>query len=220
MPKRAVLFDIDGTLVDSNDAHVQAWCGAFAAEGFHFDRATIHAQVGKGGDNLVPSLIPDAPEEVQERVDRAHGEIYKRDYLGNVRPFPHARDLLLKASEAEKKVVLASSASRPELEHYVRLLDAGEIIDGATSRDDVGHSKPCPDIFEAALKQLQVASGEAIVVGDTPYDIRAARRAGVDTVALRSGGFPENVLEAESPVAIYDDAGDLLAEFANSPICR
>lgn len=82
MPKRAVLFDIDGTLVDSNDAHVEAWCRAFADEGFHFDRATIHAQVGKGGDNLVPSLIPDAPKRVLERVDHAHAEIYNRDYLG------------------------------------------------------------------------------------------------------------------------------------------
>ena len=220
MPKRAVLFDIDGTLVDSNDAHVEAWCRAFADEGFHFDRATIHAQVGKGGDNLVPSLIPDAPKQVLERVDHAQAEIYNRDYLSKVRPFPHARDLLLKASEAAKKVVLASSASRPEVEHYVRLLDAGGIIDGATSKDDVVHSKPCPDIFEAALKQAKVASREAIVVGDTPYDIRAARRTGVDTIALRSGRFPESALQAESPIAIYDDAADLLANFESSPIER
>jgi membrane protein len=218
MPKRAVLFDIDGTLVDSNDAHVEAWCRAFAAEGFHFDRATIHSQVGKGGDNLVPSLIPDAPEDVQDRVERAHGEIYKRDYLGSVRPFPHARDLLLKTSEAEKKVVLASSASRPELDHYVRLLDAHGIIDGATSKDDVGHSKPCPDIFEAALKQAEVPASDAIVVGDTPYDIIAARRTGIETIAVRSGRFPDSVLEAETPVAIYEDAADLLANFESSPI--
>lgn len=218
MRKRAVLFDIDGTLVDSNDAHVAAWCTAFAEEGFHFDRATIHAQVGKGGDNLVPSLIPDAPEEVQERVDHAHGEIYKREYLDSVKPFPHARDLLARTSNAGKAVVLASSASRPEVDHYIELLDAGEIIDGATSKDDVGHSKPCPDIFEAALKQAGVGPGEAIVVGDTPHDIRAARRTGVDTIALRSGRFPESVLEAESPVAIYDDAADLLAKFEISPI--
>ena len=218
MPKRAVLFDIDGTLVDSNEAHVAAWYSAFAEEGFHFDLATIHAQVGKGGDNLVPSLIPDAPEEVQERVDHAHGEIYKREYLDSVKPFPHARDLLARTSNAGKAVVLASSASRPEVDHYIELLDAGEIIDGATSKDDVGHSKPCPDIFEAALKQAGVGAGEAIVVGDTPYDIRAARRTGVDTIALRSGRFPESVLEAESPVAIYDDAADLLAKFEISPI--
>ena len=218
MPKRAVLFDIDGTLVDSNDAHVEAWCRAFAQEGFHFDRATIHAQVGKGGDNLVPSLIPDALEEVQDRVDHAHGEIYKRDYLGNVQPFPHARDLLERTSKAGKAVVLASSGSRLEVDHYIQLLDAGGIIDGATSKDDVGHSKPCPDIFEAALKQAGVSSGEAIVVGDTPYDIRAARRTGVQTIALRSGRFPESVIEAESPVAIYDDAADLLAHFETSPI--
>lgn len=218
MAKRAVLFDIDGTLVDSNDAHVEAWCRAFAQEGFHFDRATIHAQVGKGGDNLVPSLIPDAPEEVQARVDHAHGEIFKRDYLPGVKPFPHARDLLERTSTAGKAVVLASSASRPEVDHYIGLLDAGDIIDGATSKDDVGHSKPCPDIFQAALKQAKVGTGEAIVVGDTPYDIRAADRSGLGTIALRSGGFPQSVLEAESPVAIYEDAADLLANFGSSPI--
>jgi len=218
MPKQAILFDVDGTLVDSNEAHVDAWCEAFACAGFHFDRAAIHHQVGKGGDNLVPSLIPDAPKDVQDRVDQAHGEIYKRDYLDGVRPFPGARDLLLRTREAGKTVVLASSASQPELDHYVRLLEAGEIIDGATSKDDVAHSKPCPDIFEAAAKKAAVAPSDALVIGDTPYDIVAARRSGIAAIALTSGGFREDELRAERPVAIYADVAALLADFANSPI--
>lgn len=220
MSKSAILFDIDGTLVDSNEAHVDAWCQAFAQEGFHFDRATIHHQVGKGGDNLLPSLLPQAREEVKQRVEKAHGDIYRRDYLEQVRPFPGARDLLLKSKDAGKQVFLASSASRNELDHYVRLLDAGEIIDGATSKDDVAHSKPCPDIFEAAVHKAGVDPSEALVVGDTPYDIIAARRTGVETIALRSGRFPEQELAAERPVAIYDDAAQLLADFDQSPICR
>lgn len=219
MPKRAIFFDIDGTLVDSNEAHVDAWCEAFAREGYPFRRSDIHEQVGKGGDNLVPSLLPDAPEEVRERIDHAHGEIYKRNYLPKVQPFSGARDLLLKAKDAGKTVVLASSASRPEVDHYVRLLDAADIIDGATSKDDVGHSKPCPDIFESAAKTAAVEPREAIVVGDTPYDIIAARRSGVDTIALRSGGFPEEELRDERPLAIYDDVAALLADFDRSPIC-
>ena len=220
MPKRAILFDIDGTLVDSNEAHVDAWCTAFAESGFEFDRSNIHAQIGKGGDNLLPSLIPDAPSAVRDQVESAHGEIYKRDYLNRVKPFPDARNLLLKSKDAGMTVILASSASRPELDHYVELLDAGGIVDGTTSKDDVGHSKPCPDIFQAAVREAGAEPGQAIVIGDTPYDIIAARRSGIDSIAVRSGRFPEAELEAEKPVAIYDDVAALLRDFANSPICR
>ncbi|HEY8591264.1 MAG TPA: HAD family hydrolase [Sphingomicrobium sp.] len=220
MPKQAILFDIDGTLVDSNDAHVAAWCEAFAGEGYHFDRATIHHHIGKGADNFIPSLVPDAPDDVQERLKDAHSTIYKERYIGQVTPFPGARDLLVKSKDAGMKVLLASSASGDELDHYVRLLDAGDIIDGATSKDDVEHSKPCPDIFEAAVTKAEVAPGDALVVGDTPYDIIAARRSGVDTVALLSGKFPEQELRAEEPVAVYEDVADLLADFSESPICR
>ena len=220
MPKQAILFDIDGTLVDSNEHHVSAWQQAFRRHGFELDRQAIHDQVGKGGDNLVPSLVPDAPEDVREALDHAHGEIYKRDYIGRVQPFPGARELLLKAKDAGKAVVLASSASQLELDHYVRLLDAGKIIDAATSNDDVEHSKPCPDIFEQAVSKAGVAPSEAIVVGDTPYDVLAARRSGVDSIAVRSGGFAEQQLSGCGPLAIYDDVAALLADFANSPICR
>jgi len=215
---KAILFDIDGTLVDSNDAHVEAWRQAFRQHGFDIGPSRIHEQIGKGGDNLVPSLIPDAPSDVQDAVDQAHGEIYKTEFLPQVRPFPGARDLLERASKAGKAVVLASSASRPELDHYVELLRAADIIDGSTSKDDVGHSKPCPDIFESAAKNAGVDPAEAIAVGDTPYDIIAARRSGIDAVAVRSGGFAEESLGREQPVAIYDDVAALLAQFDRSPL--
>jgi membrane protein len=219
MTKQAILFDIDGTLVDSNEGHVDAWSRAFEGEGLQIDRAAIHDQIGKGGDNLVPSLVPDVSSDLQKRLEQAHGDIYKRDYLPQVRPFPNARDLLLRTREAGKQVVLASSASREELDHYVRLLDAGDILDGATSKDDVAHSKPCPDIFQAAAESAGAAPSAAIVIGDTPYDIIAARRSGIETIALRSGRFPEDELKAEYPVAIYDDVAALLADFERSPIC-
>jgi membrane protein len=220
MPKQAILFDIDGTLVDSNDAHVTAWREAFLQHGYDFERGEIHDQIGKGADNLVPTLAPDAPQEVQDALGLAHAEIYKRDHLDRVRPFPAARDLLVKSKDAGKTVVLASSASREELEHYVELLQAGGIIDGATSKDDVEHSKPCPDIFQSAVRKAGVHASEAVVIGDTPYDIIAARRSGVDAIAVRSGRFVEDDLSGSGPIAIYDDVEALLADFANSPICR
>ena len=220
MPKHAVLFDIDGTLVDSNEGHVDAWLRAFEREGLQIDRAAVHDQIGKGGDNLVPTLVPDVTPDLQQRLEQGHGEFYKRDYLPQVRPFPGARQLLLRTRETGRKVVLASSASRDELDHYVRLLDADDILDGTTSKDDVAHSKPCPDIFQAAAESANVPPGQAIVIGDTPYDIIAARRSSIDTIALRSGRFPEAELIAERPIAIYDGVAALLEDFENSPICR
>jgi membrane protein len=220
MSKQAILFDIDGTLVDSNEAHVDAWCEAFAGGGFKFERGEIHDQIGKGADNFIPSLVPDAPDEVKKRLEEAHSRIFKDRYLNKVRPFRGARDLLVRTRNAGKKVFLATSASGPELDHYIRLLDIAGIIDGATSKDDVEHSKPCPDIFEAAVTKAQVEPDAALVVGDTPYDIIAARRSGIESVALRSGRFPEEELQREHPLAIYDDVEALLNDFDRSPISR
>ena len=220
MRRRAILFDIDGTLVDSNDAHVEAWQKAFAAEGYAFSRPEIHAQVGKGGDNLVPSLLPDAPTEVQERIARAEGEIYKRDYLKQVEPFPGARRFLKDLVERGHTIVLASSASRMEVDHYVGLLDAEGLLSGTTSKDDVARSKPCPDIFTAALGQTGGPAESAIVVGDTPYDILAARRAGIDAIAVLSGGFEEEELLSCGPLAIYRDVAELGASYDSSPLAE
>lgn len=215
---KAILFDIDGTLVDSNDLHVLAWEGAFREAGYHFDRATLHSQVGKGADNYVPSLLPDVSEEEADRLADAHGRIYKERYLDQVRPFPHARDLLKRSREAGYKVVLASSASGEELDHYLRLLEAADLVDAHTSADDVGCSKPCPDIFETARQKVGVAPDAALVVGDTPYDIEAAAKAGMKAIAVRSGKFPEERLSGA--IAIFDDVAQLLARFDASPIGR
>jgi HAD superfamily hydrolase (TIGR01549 family) len=218
MQKRAILFDIDGTLVDSNDAHVEAWHRALAVEGYAFGRTEIHAQMGKGGDNLVPSLLPDVSVEMQERLAEAEGEIYRREFMPQIEPFEGASEVLKRLAERGHTLVLASSASRAEVDHYVDLLDADGLITGTTSKDDVRHSKPCPDIFAAALDLTGGPAAAAIVVGDTPYDVVAARRAGIDAIAVLSGGFPRDELEACGPVAIYDSVVELDRQYAQSPI--
>jgi membrane protein len=218
MQIKAVLFDIDGTLVDSNELHVTAWDQVFREAGYEFDRQTLHDHIGKGGDNYVPALLPEASEEEQPRLREAHKRLFTGDYIKRVRPFPGARELLLQVRDSGRKVVLASSASEEELETHMRSLQAAGIVEDTTSKGDVEASKPCPDVFQAAADAAGVDPREAIVVGDTPYDIEAARRTGIDTVAVRSGGFPDEALSGA--IAIYDDVAALLAGFEDSPLNR
>ena len=219
MPIKAVLFDIDGTLVDSNDLHVLAWQAAFETIGARFDRQTIHDQIGKGTDMLVPALLPDADEALQQRLGDAHGERFKSTYLETVKPFPGAHALLARVHAAGQKLVLASSASAEELDHYVQLLDARDLVTAGTSSDDVERTKPAPDIFATALRKVApLAADEVIVVGDTPYDIEAAAKCGIAAIGLRSGKFPDEALRTAGAVAIYDDVASLLAGYAESPL--
>ena len=221
MAIRAVLFDIDGTLVDSNDMHVIAWQEAFASVGARFDTATIHDQIGKGTDMLVPTLLRDADERTQERLGELHGQVFKGRFLHQVKPFPGARDLLARVHAAGQRVVLASSASAEELEHYLDLLDARDLVEASTSADDVERTKPAPDIFAAALaKVAPLTADEVLVVGDTPYDIEAAAKCGIAAVALYSGGFSYEVLRGAGAIALYDDAAALLADYDGSPLSR
>jgi membrane protein len=168
---------------------------------------------------LVPTLLPGTDEAEQERLGDAQGAVFKERYLDTVKPFPGARDLLYRVHDAGKKVVLASSASSGELEHYVGLLGVQDILAATTSADDVEHTKPAPDIFAAALaKVAPLGSDEVIVVGDTPYDVEAAGKCGIKTIGLRSGGFSDDVLNAAGAIMLYNDAADLLAQFDSSPL--
>lgn len=221
MPVRAVLFDIDGTLVDSNDMHVLAWAEVFASIGASFDRAVIHDQIGKGADMLVPALLPELEKAEQERLGAAHGDVFRRKFLHQVRPFAAAHDLLAHVHAAGQRVVFASSASAQELEHYLGLLDAHDLVSATTSADDVKRTKPAPDIFAAALKKVApLTAGEVIAVGDTPYDVQAAAQCGIATVGLRSGNFSDAALKGSGAIALYDDVASLLADYDHSPLGR
>ena len=218
---KAVLFDIDGTLVDSNEQHVTAWLEALAQVGASPDRQAVHRQMGKGADMLVPALLPDADEARIEALGEAHGAIFKKRFLEGIAPFPQAGALLARVHDAAQRVVLASSASRGEVDHYLGLLGAGELVAATTCSDDVENTKPAPDIFAAALGRLKgIGPDEAMVVGDTPYDIEAARRCGIAAIALRSGGFEDALLADAGAVEIHDDAAALLAAYDRSALAR
>jgi HAD superfamily hydrolase (TIGR01509 family) len=219
MTIRAILFDIDGTLVDSNDLHVLAWQEAFAGIGEVFDAQTIHDQIGKGTDMLVPTLLPDADDALQESLGQAHGSAFKSKYLQQVKPFGGAHDLLARVHHAGQKVVLASSASTDELEHYTKLLGIEDFVAATTSADDVENTKPAPDIFAIALEKVApLTASEVLVVGDTPYDVEAAAKCGISAVAVRSGKFTDRMLQDAGAIAIYDDVAALLTDYGASPL--
>ncbi|MDO6416309.1 HAD family hydrolase [Sphingomonas sp. BIUV-7] len=219
MAIRAILFDIDGTLVDSNDMHVLAWEQAFADIDVRFDRQVVHDQIGKGTDMLVPSLLPDADQAEQERLGKIQGDVFKSRFLHQVRPFAGAHDLLVHVANAGQKVVLASSASQAELDHYLDLLDVRDLVSATTSADDVEQTKPAPDIFAVALEKVSpLKADEALVVGDTPYDIEAAAKCGIAAVGLRSGGFSDQSLFEAGAIELYDDVASLLRGYNRSTL--
>ena len=210
----AVLFDVDGTLVDSNDLHAAAWQEAFRHFGIVLPYNRIRGQIGKGGDNLIPSLLPpEIAQRLQEEIESFRSDLFRRDYLHKARPFPGAADLLRHLHDDGTKMVLATSSKQQELDFHIDRLACRDLLVATTSRDDVEHSKPCPDIFEAALDKVRplMNGGMAIVVGDTPWDIEAAARLGVPAVAVRCGGFEEE--ELSGAAAIYDGPRELIATY-------
>ena len=210
----AFLFDIDGTLIDSVDLHAEAWQRALAHFGFDVPFKTVRSQIGKGGDQLLPVFVPaDQLEKLTDHIEKYRSELFKREYLPRVKPFPHVRDLFRQIREDGHRIVLASSANAEEVEAYKEIAGIADLVDGETSSSDVDCSKPCPDVFEVALDNAKVEPERALVVGDTPYDAIAARRAHLRTVAVLCGGFPEQDLRAAGSVAIYRDPADLLDRY-------
>ncbi len=219
MPK-AIIFDVDGTLVDTVDLHAASWAETLRHFGRDVTHEEVRRQIGKGGDQLMPVFLP--PEMVERRgeeIESFRKDLYMREYIGKARPFPGVPELFRRIRAAGQRVVLASSAKGEELEHYKRLAGIAELLDGATSADDAERSKPFPDIFLAALDRLSpIGAAEAVVVGDTPYDAEAAMKAGIRPVGVLCGGFPEAELRAAGCLAIYRDPAELLAWYDRSPL--
>jgi HAD superfamily hydrolase (TIGR01509 family) len=216
---RAVLFDIDGTLVDSVDLHAQAWQESLARFGKEVPCEEIRSQIGKGGDQLLPVFLNDEElERFGEDLAEHRTGVYQRQYLPWAKPFPGARDLLARLKQGGMLVGLASSCKRVELGYYLRMVGGASLVDAATTAEDVERSKPEPDVFLACLERLALDPGDAVAVGDSPYDAEAAGRAGITTVGVLSGGFEQRDLEAAGCIAIYQDCADLLARLPSTPL--
>jgi HAD superfamily hydrolase (TIGR01509 family) len=218
----AVLFDVDGTLIDSNDLHAAAWRETFLHFGFDLPLDEIRKQIGKGGDNLIPTMLPkDVAEQRQDEIDHYRSDLFKRDYLPRVVPFPCVRELFERLTADGKKIVLASSAKGAEVEFHMGVIGARDLIAATTSADDVEHSKPCPDIFAAALEKVKpLGPDEVVVVGDSPFDVLAAKKLGIRVIGVRSGGFPAEVLREAGADELYDGPEDLLRNYESSLLAR
>jgi HAD superfamily hydrolase (TIGR01509 family) len=217
---RAVLFDVDGTLVDSVDLHAQAWREAFARFRKQISFEKVRSQIGKGGDQLIPFFLsPDEVDRFGEDLDHFRAELWKKQYRSKVNPLPRVRELFERIRSDGRRIVLATSAKKEEIDLYIDQLGVRSLIEGMTTADDVEHSKPCPDVFVAALEVAQVESPkESIAVGDSPFDAEAAGRTGIITLGLLCGGFPESDLRRAGCVAIFKDPSDLLDRYADSPL--
>jgi HAD superfamily hydrolase (TIGR01509 family) len=214
---RGVLLDVDGTLVDSNECHARAWADAFVAHGFAIPFAAIRTRIGMGGDLLVTELTGLAADaEEHQAIAATRAMRFRARWLADVRPLDGARDLLDKLRSEGYPYILASSSNGDELE---AILDAGGILDlcrDRTSADDVDRAKPHPDIIEVALDRLELAPADAVLIGDTPYDVEAATRAGVAAIAMTTGGFALDSLA--DAIAIFRGPASLVAGWARSPL--
>ena len=212
---KAVIFDVDGTLIDSVDLHAQAWQDAFREFGHEIAFEDIRGQIGKGGDQLLPMFLSE--EELKahgEALESYRSQVLKERYLPKVRGFPEVRKLFERLRADGIRTALASSAKGDELEYYKSVAQISDLTQEETSSDDAEKSKPHPDIFEAAMARLgDVRAEDVMVVGDTPYDAEAASKAGLRTVGLLCGGWPEEELRQAGCVAVYKDSADLLAHY-------
>jgi HAD superfamily hydrolase (TIGR01509 family) len=210
------ILDVDGTLVDTNYHHALAWYRAFLRHEIVLPVWRIHRHIGMGGDQLVGALIGEEGERRHgDAVRAAEGELYG-ELIGEVRPFSAARTLIERLHGDGHRVVLASSAKKEEVDHYLDLLEARETVDGWTTSADVERTKPHPDLVAAAKDRA--GGGDAVMVGDSTWDCEAAKRCGVPTIALLTGGFSEQELRDAGAVAVFESLESLLERLGETPL--
>jgi HAD superfamily hydrolase (TIGR01509 family) len=217
----ALLCDIDGTLVESNWLHAEAWQQAFAGMGIELEKEDVRRQIGKGGDELIPVYVPWwKRRQVEEPLKAYRKFVFEQDYLSKVKALPEARELLVRVKAAGIRVALASSADKDDLQIYKRIVGMEELVEEETSADDAKKSKPHPDIFSAALLRLKLPATKCMALGDTPYDAEAAGLAGMRTIGVTTGGWSHEELMAAGCVEVYESVAELLERFEESALVR
>jgi HAD superfamily hydrolase (TIGR01549 family) len=215
-PPPAAILDIDGTLVDTNYHHAVAWYRAFRQFGHVVQLWEIHRHIGMGGDKLVASLLSDAVEEREGDDIRAAEKALYFTFISEVEPLRGARALIQDLHDGGRQVILASSAKADEVDHYLELLDARTLADGWTTSADVEQTKPSPDLVLAALEKLD--GQKAIMIGDSTWDCEAAKAAGIDSIAVLTGGFSEEELREAGASAVFRSIDDLRMRLAETPL--
>jgi phosphoglycolate phosphatase-like HAD superfamily hydrolase len=214
---RAVFFDIDGTLLDSNDAHAHAWLDSLRGHGHNIPFDRVRSKIGMGGDKLLPAILGIAGDSIEGRsITERRSMILKAHYLPDIGPFHGARVLVDRLRSRGLTCAAVTSSSRDDAHDLLRAAGVADLMDAVITADDADRSKPDPDLITVALEAIGVGTAEALIVGDTLYDIEAGARAGVSVVALRCGGAPEKDLRGA--IAIYDDPADLSSQLDRSPL--
>ena len=212
-----VILDVDGTLVESNDAQARAWIEAMGEHGYFVPYEKIRRLIGKGGDKVLPETIGISSESDEgKQISMRRAEIFKQRYLPNIKPTPGGRALREEMRRRGLKLSVASSAPPDELRASLQIVGASNLVEETSSSKDAKETKPDPNIVEATLKKMGYAADEVVMLGDTPYDIEAAQKIGIGTIAVRCGGWGDR--ELAGAIAIYDDPADLLAHYDSSPL--
>ena len=219
MSLKGVIFDVDGTLVDSNDAHAQSWVETFAEAGYKVPFEVVRPLIGMGADKLLPRTVGIRHDSEQgKKLLKRRSEIFRERYLPHLRSLPGARSLVLRVRDDGLKAIVATSAKDEELNGLLKAADVDDLMEEKATASDAKRSKPDPDIVEAAIEESGVPSNKAVMIGDTPYDVEAATRAGVRIIAFRSGGWDDESLIGAAQ--IYDGPADLLAHYDASLLGR
>ena len=214
-----MIFDIDGTLVDSNDAHAQSWVDTFAGLGYDVPFSVVRPLIGMGGDKLLPKTIGIRHDSKEgKKLTKRRSETFRKKYLPNLRPLDGARELVIRVRSEGLKPVIATSAKDEELQGLLKAAEVADLIEEKATASDAKRSKPDPDIVEAAIEEAGIEAKELIMIGDTPYDVEAALRAGVRIIGFRSGGWKDEDLAGA--VEIYDGPAHLLAHYESSLLGR
>ena len=216
---KGVIFDIDGTLVDSNDAHAQSWVDTFAEAGYDVPFDVVRPLIGMGADKLLPKSVGISKDsEEGKQLTERRSKIFRERYLPQLRPLEGSRELVLRVRSDGLKAIVATSAKDEELKGLLKAAQVEDLMEEKATASDAKRSKPDPDIVHAAIEESDISPKHLVMIGDTPYDIEAAAKAEVRTIAFRSGGWNDE--ELQGALEIYDGPADLLAHYDSSLIGR